>query len=178
MGRPPEPVPQDIADALCGWIAQGKTLREFCRQPGMPARRTVDDWRDKDPDFAARVARARDTGFDMIAEEMLAIADTPQSGEIVTQDKDGKTVVTEDMLGHRKLQVETRAKLLACWDPRRYGPNAMNVKLEQHNTHVQLVLATGLPCNAEPLKPAELASPAGQGVVVPLPSTPAQAPNA
>jgi hypothetical protein len=27
----------------------------------------------------------------------------------------------EDMLGHRKLQVETRLKLLAKWDPRRYG---------------------------------------------------------
>jgi len=30
-------------------------------------------------------------------------------------------VKQEDMLGHRKLQVETRLKLLACWDPRRYG---------------------------------------------------------
>ena len=25
------------------------------------------------------------------------------------------------MLGHRKLQVETRLKLLAKWDPKRYG---------------------------------------------------------
>jgi hypothetical protein len=27
----------------------------------------------------------------------------------------------EDMLGHRKLQIETRLKLLAVWDPKRYG---------------------------------------------------------
>jgi hypothetical protein len=25
------------------------------------------------------------------------------------------------MLGHRKLQIETRLKLLAKWDPKRYG---------------------------------------------------------
>ncbi|MNT50547.1 hypothetical protein D3C72_1874720 [compost metagenome] len=26
-----------------------------------------------------------------------------------------------DMLGHRKLQIETRLKLLAKWNPKRYG---------------------------------------------------------
>jgi hypothetical protein len=25
------------------------------------------------------------------------------------------------MLGHRKLQIETRLKLLACWNPKKYG---------------------------------------------------------
>ena len=31
------------------------------------------------------------------------------------------TVVEEDMLGHRKLQIETRLKLLAKWNPQKYG---------------------------------------------------------
>jgi len=30
-------------------------------------------------------------------------------------------VTTEDMLGHRKLQIETRLKLLAKWNPKKYG---------------------------------------------------------
>ena len=108
IGRPPEPVPQDIADAVVEWIAEGKPLREFCRQPGMPARRTVDDWRLKDEAFAARVARARDVGYAQIADECLAIVDTSDA-------KDDQDVA------RRKLRVETRLKLLACWDPRRYG---------------------------------------------------------
>jgi hypothetical protein len=33
----------------------------------------------------------------------------------------GVEVKRSDMLGHRKLQVETRLKLLAKWDPKRYG---------------------------------------------------------
>ena len=36
------------------------------------------------------------------------------------------TVTEEDMLGHRKLQIETRLKLLAVWDPKRYG-NKMQI---------------------------------------------------
>ena len=30
-------------------------------------------------------------------------------------------VKKEDMLGHRKLQIETRLKLLAKWNPKKYG---------------------------------------------------------
>lgn len=87
----------------------------------MPAWRTVYDWRDADPEFAARIARARDSGFDAIAEEALEIADTPQEGIRVESDASGFKTVREDMLGHRKLRVETRLKLLAKWSPKRYG---------------------------------------------------------
>ena len=124
-GRPKEPVPAKMADRICEWIAEGKTLRDFCRQPDTPARRTVDDWRAKDNEFAARFARARDIGFDVLAEECLAIADTPLEGvrtEEGTNEKGAYSkTVTEDMLGHRRLQIETRQKLLAKWDPKRYG---------------------------------------------------------
>lgn len=110
-----------IDEAVLAWVADGQTLRSFCRLPGMPSRPTIDRWRAEDPVFASRFARAREAGADVIAEEALAIADTPQSGKIITTDKDGKKTVTEDMLGHRRLQVETRIKLLAKWFPQRYG---------------------------------------------------------
>lgn len=120
-GRPVEPVPQDFAEEIVAWIADGKTLREYCRQPGKPAWRTVYQWREKDAHFDARIAHARVTGFDAIAEEALEIANTPMEGEITTVGPEGRTVRREDMLGHRKLQIETRLKLLAKWDPKRYG---------------------------------------------------------
>ncbi len=148
IGRPPEPVPQDIADAVVEWIAEGKPLREFCRQPGMPCRATVDNWRLKDEAFASRVARARDAGYDQIAEEALAIADTPVAGITTVEDDDGIKTTTEDMLGHRKLQVETRLKLLACWDPRRYGAKAQ----VEHQGGVSIRVVTGVP-KPEALEP-------------------------
>lgn len=139
IGRPPEPVPENIAAAVCAWLSEGKTLQEFCRQPGMPSRPTIDRWRQHDPAFASEVARARDIGYDVIAEDALRIADTTEAGETVTEDGKRRETRREDMLGHRKLRIETRLKLLACWDPRRYGPKALAVPLESAQEHAARV---------------------------------------
>lgn len=88
----------------------------------MPAWRTVYDWMDADANFAASIARARISGFDAIAAECLEIADTPLEGVETTTKPNGDIEEKRgDMLGHRKLQIETRLKLLAKWDPKRYG---------------------------------------------------------
>ena len=122
-GRPPEKVPQDIAAAIVEWISEGKTLQDFCRQEGMPKPRTVSDWKAKDEKFAADFAGARALGFDALAAQCLRISDTPLEGEETKVDANGNVIEIKrgDMLGHRKLQIETRLKLLAKWDPKRYG---------------------------------------------------------
>lgn len=109
--------------ALLDWIADGETVRDYCRQPKTPSFWTVYQWRQKDSDFATRFARARECGEQAILQDMLRIADTPCIGQREEVDADGKVVkvVREDMLGHRKLQVWTREKLLAKWNPTKYG---------------------------------------------------------
>jgi hypothetical protein len=131
MGRPPGdtlfPNKEAIKTQLASWLSEGKTLRDFCRQEEMPSFRTIYDWQDEDKDFSARIAHARDIGHDVIADECLRIADNQHMGRKVvtnsgaTEDEDTMTVTEEDMLGHRKLQIETRLKLLAKWNPRKYG---------------------------------------------------------
>lgn len=100
-------------------------MAEICRGDGMPGLRTVYDWMGANKVFAARIARAREAGYDAIATDALLIADTPLEGVRVVTSGAGKKkkveVYREDMLGHRRLQVETRLKLLAKWDPKRYG---------------------------------------------------------
>jgi hypothetical protein len=71
--------------------------------------------------FSTRIADARELGFDAIAEEALLIADEPKEGIRREQSETGVKTVSEDMLGHRKLQIETRLKLLAKWNPKKYG---------------------------------------------------------
>ncbi len=73
------------------------------------------------PEVSGLIARAREDGFDQIAMDALRIADTPLEGKRTKVDGESVEEWTEDMLGHRKLQVETRLKLLAKWDPKRYG---------------------------------------------------------
>lgn len=103
-----------IADEIASRIATGETLRAICREDGMPCWRTVYDWINSNPDFAARIAQARETGYDAIAEEAMAIADEPPpSTQFGTTD--GGAVQ------HAKLRIETRLKLLAKWSPKKYG---------------------------------------------------------
>lgn len=122
MGRRATTFTPQIADEICARLAEGEPLRQICRDEHMPAWRTVYDWRTKNPDFDAAIARAREVGFDAIAEEALRIADTPIVVEEVTEGgKYGLTVKRSDAVDHRKLQIWTRLQLLAKWSPDKYG---------------------------------------------------------
>jgi hypothetical protein len=131
-GRPSK-YTHETAQKMCELLSEGIPLREICRMEGMPAWRTVYDWMYRDDalgadgvGLSASIARARDIGYDAMAEECLEIANTMQFGKVYSEstDKNGavsKVVTTEDLLGHRKLQIETRLKLLAKFHPKKYG---------------------------------------------------------
>lgn len=121
IGKPSK-YTKEIAQSICEQLSEGIPLREICRQDGMPAWRTVYDWMYKDDDLSTAIAHARDLGYDNLAEQCLHIADNIMIGGIKTIDNEGGiTVKYEDMLGHRKLQIETRLKLLAKFNPKKYG---------------------------------------------------------
>jgi hypothetical protein len=121
MGRPSKYDPE-IARIICEQLSEGVPLRQICRDnEGFPAWRTVYDWMGRDEELSASIARARDIGYDALAEECLLIADTPQFGQKQVMSDEGATTTIEDMLGHRKLQIETRLKLLAKFHPTKYG---------------------------------------------------------
>jgi hypothetical protein len=103
-------------------LSEGETLRSICRSAGMPSWQVVYRWIGEDPAVAAQLDAARLIGFEAIAEEALAIADTPEEGEIVEEsDEKGRKTTRKDMTDHRKLRVWTRLQLLAKWHPRKYG---------------------------------------------------------
>lgn len=114
--------PEDFLPEVHAWIESGKTLRSYCRQEGKPSYGTVYDWLEADSEQNSRFARARDVGEAQILQECLDIADTTQVGEIVTTKPDGsQEIKTADMIEHRKLRIDTRLKLLAKWNPKKYG---------------------------------------------------------
>jgi len=126
-GRPTKYTPE-IARIICEKLSEGIPLRQICREnEGFPAWRTVYDWMWRDQELSTAIARARDIGYDALAEECLYIADTPHIGikkvysSGAEEGEDSMTITEEDMLGHRKLQIETRLKLLAKFNPKKYG---------------------------------------------------------
>lgn len=106
------------AKSIIEQLSDGVPLRVICRQEGMPAWRTVYDWIARDEELAAHIARARELGYDAIAEECLDIADEV-SGDYTETDKG--MVYNAEHVQRSKLKIETRLKLLAKWNPKKYG---------------------------------------------------------
>lgn len=120
-GRPSSYTPE-IAATICERLAAGESLRAICRDAGMPHERTVRRWVLDDVEgFSPQYARAREMGLDAMADEVLEISDTPVEGVRREESDDGYKEVREDMLGHRKLQVDTRKWLLSKLAPKKYG---------------------------------------------------------
>lgn len=116
-----EPDP-DVMRAICDRLAAGESLRAICRTSGMPSAPTVCRWVTTIPEFAEQYARARDIGLDLLADEIVEIADTPEIGTKTKTDDEGKTEVTEgDMIEHRRLRVDARKWYLSKLAPKRYG---------------------------------------------------------
>lgn len=116
-GRPSS-FTQEIAGEICARLSKGEPLTQICRDEKMPAVRTVSDWKAADEQFSASIARAREEGYDQIAADCLTIADDIQADTLATEN--GERPNTE-WIARSKLRIETRLKLLAKWDPKRYG---------------------------------------------------------
>lgn len=119
-GRQTIRTPEIDAKIIQG-LMTGTPLTVICREDGMPEPRTVYDWRDKDADFAAAIARAREEGEDYLAWQCLNIADTPEIGQKSVSKATGLEITEGDMTEHRKLRIYTRLQLLAKFNPKRWG---------------------------------------------------------
>lgn len=103
-------------------LQSGKSLRRVLDDDiDMPSRTALYKWLDDDEKYAERFARAQSLGDEVLFEETLDIARTPMTGEEVTDGPLGVTIKRGDMLGHRKLLIETIDKVLARRNPRKYG---------------------------------------------------------
>lgn len=66
-------------------------------------------------------ARAKEQQAQLLADQIITIADTTEPGEIVTIKPDGEERKIADMTEHRKLKIESRKWLAMKLLPRIYG---------------------------------------------------------
>ena len=112
----------EIASTICTLLADGKSLRQVCEGEGMPSEATVRSWAlDDIQGFAAQYTRAREIGYERLADEILRIADTPEVGIKTTTKATGVETVEGDMIEHRRLQVDARKWMLSKMLPKKYG---------------------------------------------------------
>lgn len=106
------------AKEIISRLSKGEPLTVICADDWLPTDETVRNWAKADEEFALAIARAREAGFDQIALDALAIADEVANDTIKS---DGVDRPNAEWISRSRLRVETRLKLLAKWDPKRYG---------------------------------------------------------
>jgi hypothetical protein len=72
-GRPSKYRPK-LADKVCQGLVEGKSLREICRQEGMPARSTIVTWLALHPEFKSKYDLARQSQADLMDDMILETA--------------------------------------------------------------------------------------------------------
>jgi transposase-like protein len=118
VGRPSTYTPE-LADEIVSRLAEGEPLAEICRSVGFPHPTTVRQWMEKLPALSLAIASAREDGEDRIAADCLKIADDSTSD--YREREDGSEEFNAEHVQRSKLRIETRLKLLAKWNPKKYG---------------------------------------------------------
>lgn len=136
MGKISAPDKERIIAHVLSELSAGRPVsRTLCEDNAMCSQDAFWKWiwADESGDLAEKVTQARANGIEARLDRALLIAETPMLGEIVTEKPivvDGKPlkgvcireVRKEDMLGHRKLLVETEIKAAQMLKPKTYGP--------------------------------------------------------
>lgn len=118
-GGRPSKYTQELVQAIAARLSRGEPLAKICRDDGMPEPNTVRNWMEARPDILSLIARAREDGEDLLAAECLEIADDGRRDYVPNDD--GREVVDHDHIQRSKLRIDTRLKLLAKWNPKKYG---------------------------------------------------------
>lgn len=106
---------REVMEEICCGLASGKSLREVCRDKGMPAEATVRYWVSKDIDGCGLAFQAaREVQAHRLAEEIIALADTePPVLE------DGR--VDQGWVTWQKMRIDSRKWKASRILPKEYG---------------------------------------------------------
>ena len=99
-----------LVDKLLGELANGKSLRTVCKKPGMPSVTTVVKWLgdQSKPGFSLQYARAREAQAEVLADEIVEIADEVSA-------------TSSEAIAKARLRVDARKWYASKLAPKRFG---------------------------------------------------------
>lgn len=145
QGRPSD-YSDELADLICERMIMGKSIRKISEMDDMPCEDSIYTWLAKHPYFSEKYRVAAEHRTNRFMEECVDLSDNMPDG-IMFIGLDGRlyerievlqlTVreraeaglspigLTNELIGKRKLQIETRMKASAQMNPRKYGPKTV-----------------------------------------------------
>jgi len=126
QGRPTIYTPE-LGNEICARLADGESLRGILQGDEMPNKSTVMRWlfSDKEElkDFCDQYARAREMQAELMADEMMDIADDGTNDWMTRRNKDGSEyeVVDNEAIQRSKLRIDARKWVASKLLPKKYG---------------------------------------------------------
>ena len=122
IGRPTLCTPENC-DEIIERLTNGETLTGICRDKHLPARTTILLYRNKNPRFADRYARARRDQMDVWSDEIIDISDDGTTDYVIKKGRNGVEyeAVDQEHIQRSRLRVDTRKFLMAKIAPHVYG---------------------------------------------------------
>ena len=128
MGRPTL-YTKELADLICQRVATTTMgLARLCASyDDIPEKITINVWRYKYPEFATQYAQAKLKQADLLAEEMLDIADDGTNDWMESFGPDGEMIgykLNGEHVQRSRLRIDTRKFLASKLLPKQYGQHA------------------------------------------------------
>jgi hypothetical protein len=113
---------------ICEGLARGMTLREVCKAEGMPDESTVRKWALEDYEgFYPQYAKAREIGYQAMADETIDIADNAQNDWMERNgEDDAGWQANGEHIQRSRLRIDTRKWLLSKALPKVYGDKILH----------------------------------------------------
>lgn len=127
-----------LADLICERVATSTFgLQRLCDlYEDLPTKTTINLWRYKYPEFSTQYAQAKLKQADLMAEEILEIADDGQNDWMESFGEDGEIgyKINGEHVQRSRLRIDTRKWLASKLLPKQYGQHAEEEK--QHDKSV------------------------------------------
>lgn len=125
----------EIVDIICNRIAEGQSVREIGRTAGMPAASTIFRWLAKYEDFRAKYLEAKDVFAEVLAEEILDIADNANNDWMRRLPEDEQSEgwqLNGEHIARSRIRIDARKWIAGKLKPKKYG-DRMTVAGDEEN---------------------------------------------
>jgi hypothetical protein len=112
---------KEIVTNICNDVVENSKSFKQAIDDAEITRMTFYTWITKFPELDRLYNYAREVRSDVLFEEIIEIADTPEEGEVMTEKPTGIERKVGDMTEHRKLKIDARKWVVAKMQPKKYG---------------------------------------------------------
>lgn len=114
---------QAIADQVCELLAEGLSLRKAAERAGT-THSVILGWVKDNKAFSDQYTRAREIGYQLLADEIIEISDDSRGDTWV--DDDGNERTDTERVARSKLRMDSRKWMLSKMLPKMYGDKVVH----------------------------------------------------